>query len=150
MVECLASLPGGGPAALARGEARVEWKAPEPAGDLLEAVRARELRGIAAAVEETSGVDPGDCALENRRTEVQGLLGGLRRVAARLAALLQALDVRRVVAPRPLPGLGLGADQAPADVGVERVPAHTEAPSRLGRVQPGAARGREGFGHYLI
>ena len=74
-----------------------------------------------AAVVERVSVDEGDPRLEDRLTPVEPVRGGVRGIAARDLARLQALHVLAVVASfSRLARDRLGAELAAARVGVER------------------------------
>ena len=81
---------------------------------------------MSAIIERLVG-DKREGRIEQRRSPMEGILGDLGRVLAILLALPQFVDIFAEIATcTALSAQGFGADQAPADVGIESGFADTE------------------------
>ena len=100
------------------------------------AVAGQGDRVVAAVVQRVVG-DQRDRRLEHRHPPMQRVRGHLVGIAPLLGAPSQPVDVVARIAPfARRPGPGLRADEAAADIGVERRPIHAQRARRLGGVQP--------------
>ena len=101
---------------------------PQQARHVFERGAARQRGDVVASIVEAAVLDQGQRRFEHRRAEVERVIGDRLGLAADIASSFQALDVVGAVALLAASFGRLGAQQAAADIGVERRRRHAESP----------------------
>jgi hypothetical protein len=104
---------------------------PQEPRHLLERGGARQVGGVVAAIVKAVVLDQGEGRFEHRRAEIERVVGDRFGLASDIAPSLQPRDVVGAIAPLAPAIDGLGAQQAAADIGVERGRRHAQPPRRF-------------------
>jgi len=105
---------------------------PQECGDIFQRGALRQREDVVTAVKEPAIVNERDAGFENRATPMKPARGGLRRVAPRLLAFPQPVDIFAVIAPLLRPAWSRFRSQlAAARIRIQRCARDAERGRRL-------------------
>ncbi len=121
----------------------------QQARHVLEARLLRQPRRVLPAIEQAVALDQRDARDQRGDAEIESRGGDLVGLAAARLGLDQVRDVGGAVdAPARIGGVGMGLDQAAADIGIQRRRRDAELGGRLGGAEGGGGRHKSPYIDY--